>query len=571
MDEIMPQNLLVTDESSFWSSLSCLNNNRRQMNISFLPNTSLFCRKASPTYFNIHRLPKQSLLKLGGKKVTRKIVPCVRRAHGSGAIFPLSSAQQRLCSINYHHEGGVHHWYIIPTCERDALQKVIGPKNFPVCFDHGQLLVHPSILEKYHIRYYQIKQRPNEFVVLAAGTLAQSFAKGASWSESIDFALPSWIEEGRASAAAASPCQCTIPNNDSPNTIDVTLFTGDLIEKYISSLLNNDTDDKSMTLEDISDIDMFTVSTPNSIDDNSLDVNAVLARNAKLTIPISRLAPTSYEPPTPATTTSISCLFTDNKDKNTCDENNIIMDYELLAEGSFGDVIEWNTSDMISIDSFLLEYASELNTQNQLDQTTKSTNIHGNAGNDYSMEAELLLFDAMMNLDIPNATTCVSTHTQANEHIEILRDKSETQLNDPSTFSLDTHATTSNERNDHKKKRTLNQARNQHKALFVSGLRNNVSISDIRRHFTGCTEVTIKRHHARPHLKYAVVCHRTCEEAEYNLQRPSNYCLLGSQYHVEYAFIRYNDEQQAASVIDQAEKYKINGQPLSISLYSNKN
>ncbi|CAF4080767.1 unnamed protein product [Adineta steineri] len=184
------------------------------------------------------------------------------------------------------------------------------------------------------------------------------------------------------------------------------------------------------------------------------------------------------------------------------------------------------------------------------------------------MEADFLLFDAMMNLDIPNATTCVSTHTQANEHIEILRNKSETHTNDPSTLSLDISATTISERNDHKKKRTLNQARNQHKALYVSALRNSVSIKDIRRHFTGCTEVTIKRHHTRPYLKYAVVCHRTPEEAEYNLKRPSNYCLLGSEYRVEYAIIRYDDEQQAASVVDQAEKYKINGRPLSISLYS---
>ncbi|CAF1213066.1 unnamed protein product [Adineta steineri] len=250
MDEIIPQNLLVTDESSFRSSLSYSNNNnnRRLLNISFLPNTSFFCRKTSPTYFNIHRLPKQSLLKLGGKKVTDQIVPCVRRAHGSGAIFPLSSAQQRLCSINYHHEGGVHHWYIIPTCERDALQKAIGHKEVPICLDHGQLLVDPSLFAKHHIRYHRVTQRPKEFVVLAAGTLVQGFAEGASWSESINFALPGWIEEGCASAATLQ-CQCNNPNNYSPNTIDVTIFTHDLIEKYISSHLNNGTDDKPTTLE----------------------------------------------------------------------------------------------------------------------------------------------------------------------------------------------------------------------------------------------------------------------------------------------------------------------------------
>jgi hypothetical protein len=43
-----------------------------------------------------------------------------------------------------------------------------------------------------------------------------------------------------------------------------------------------------------------------------------------------------------------------------------------------------------------------------------------------------------------------------------------------------------------------------------------------------------------------------------------------SSYLFRYAFILYNDERQAASVVEQAERYKINGQPLSVSFYSNK-
>jgi hypothetical protein len=87
----------------------------------------------------------------------------------------------------------------------------------------------------------------------------------------------------------------------------------------------------------------------------------------------------------------------------------------------------------------------------------------------------------------------------------------------------------------------------------VTGLRNDVSISDIRRHFTNCTKVTIKRHRTTPHLKYAlyilfttvliqylflryaVVCHCTSQEAERNLQRPVNYHRLGATCRVEYA------------------------------------
>jgi hypothetical protein len=43
-----------------------------------------------------------------------------------------------------------------------------------------------------------------------------------------------------------------------------------------------------------------------------------------------------------------------------------------------------------------------------------------------------------------------------------------------------------------------------------------------------------------------------------------------SSHFFRYAFILYNDEWQAASVVDQAQQYKINGQPLSVSFYSNK-
>jgi hypothetical protein len=90
----------------------------------------------------------------------------------------------------------------------------------------------------------------------------------------------------------------------------------------------------------------------------------------------------------------------------------------------------------------------------------------------------------------------------------------------------------------------------------VSGLRNDVKISDIRRHFTGCTKVTIKRHRIIPHLKYAihilfttvliqylflryaVIRHRTFQEAECNLQRAVNFNLLGPECRVEYAHDR---------------------------------
>jgi hypothetical protein len=249
IEEFAEQNSFVTNEHSFWSSLSCSNNERRQTNISLSHDKSFFSQKTSHLYFDIHRLPRQSLLKLGGNKVTSQFVPCVRRAHGPGAIFPLSCAQQRLFLIDYHHEGGAHHWYIIPTREREILRRIIDQQNFSTCLDHGKLFIDPSVLDKNHIRYHRIIQHPNEFVVLFAGSLAQSFTEGASWSESIAFALPSWIMEGHASVSPPL-CQCNISEEFLTKTIDVNLFRHELIQRYIISHLNIMTDGKSVVYKD---------------------------------------------------------------------------------------------------------------------------------------------------------------------------------------------------------------------------------------------------------------------------------------------------------------------------------
>ena len=237
INQCTDQGSLVADEDSFWSSLTCSSNKQRQVNISLIPNKSFFLRKTSRSYFDIHRLSYQSLLKIGGTHVARQFVPCARRAHGPGAIFPLSCTEQRLFSIDYHHEGGIHHWYIIPNRERDLLRHIVDQQSSSVCLDHGKFFIDPSVLDKNHIRYHRIIQQPNEFVVLSAGTLAQSFTEDASWSESISFALPSWIEEGHAYVSTPS-CQCDIPWANLTGTVDVTLFKHDSIQRYINSHLN---------------------------------------------------------------------------------------------------------------------------------------------------------------------------------------------------------------------------------------------------------------------------------------------------------------------------------------------
>jgi len=242
------QQTSIPNEETFWATLARPGCKPQHSNVSILPNKSLFSQKYHRKYFSIHRLPRQSLLKLGGDKVIDQFLPCLTRAHGPGAIFPLASARQRLFLLDYHHQGDARHWYIIPAYERETLQKVIQQQNPSICLEHQELLIDPSVLDKHHIRYHRLVQYPNEFVVLAAGALAQSFMKDAGWSESIAFALPNWITDGHASAQNL-PCQCNINVVSLPETIDVRLFKHQLIKKYTTRLLNimNNDDKKPVT------------------------------------------------------------------------------------------------------------------------------------------------------------------------------------------------------------------------------------------------------------------------------------------------------------------------------------
>ena len=107
-----------------------------------------------------------------------------------------------------------------------------------------------------------------------------------------------------------------------------------------------------------------------------------------------------------------------------------------------------------------------------------------------------------------------------------------------------------NERSGVKKKQSLKRTNSDLRTLFVSGLKNSVSKSEIRNYFIGCIKVTIKQNRATPHLKYdedpltnyhylsfryAFVLHRTSREAQRHLQQPTNHRILGPECRVEYA------------------------------------
>ena len=228
--------LSVTDEQSFWSSLTQTEEQDQCLNISILPKTSFFSDKMARAYFSTHHLPVQSLLRIGGKQTVRRFTPCVMRAHASGAIFPLSSTRQRLFSIHYHHEGGARYWYTIPNSERQAVHKIMKDQKSSMCLDHSLLFINPTVLDKHGIRYSRILQSVREIVVLAAGALSQSFTAEAGWYESVEFALPSWITNGHATIKDPS-CHCRKQFGSLLEAIDTSSFTDTKLQKYSANYL----------------------------------------------------------------------------------------------------------------------------------------------------------------------------------------------------------------------------------------------------------------------------------------------------------------------------------------------
>jgi hypothetical protein len=238
----------ITNEDTFWSSLSDSHYKSHQSSVSILPNKTLFYKTLNRRYFAIQSVLRQSLLRLGGTKIIDQFLPCLSRAHGPGAVYSLASAQQHLFMLVYHHQGAPRHWYIIPKDQREALKRILHQQSSSSCLEHGQVLIDPFVLDKHNIRYHKIIQYPNEFVVLSAGVLTQSFTEDACWTESIHFALPSWIEEGHATNSQSS-CQCNLPRT---KTIDLSLFKYQSIQKYIHTYLKPVDDDNTLVNKGLS-------------------------------------------------------------------------------------------------------------------------------------------------------------------------------------------------------------------------------------------------------------------------------------------------------------------------------
>lgn len=235
-NKIINNQLKSINENDFWKSLT--NSNKLdQSNVTIYPNKSFYFSRPRPKYFDLPRLPKLSLLKIGGSQILRQCLPTLIYANGPASIYPLSSSLQRLFSIDYHHEGGNRHWYIIPAKERIKLNEIIQNMNLSLCIEHKNLLINPEFFHKYNIRYHKIIQKPNEFIILSAGALSQGFSENSSWNESTLFALPSWLQDGHASDHLYQSNIC-LNHSSILQSIDISQFRYELVQRWIQNNLN---------------------------------------------------------------------------------------------------------------------------------------------------------------------------------------------------------------------------------------------------------------------------------------------------------------------------------------------
>jgi len=129
-----------------------------------------------------------------------------------------------LFSINYIHFGAPKLWYAVPQSDSERFESLVRsyfPKDANECdqfMRHKACTVSPFKLHSEGIRVNKLVHHQNEFVVTFPRGYHAGFNLGFNCAESVNFALPSWLELGK----KAKACHCV----DFSVRIDVDLLTG---------------------------------------------------------------------------------------------------------------------------------------------------------------------------------------------------------------------------------------------------------------------------------------------------------------------------------------------------------
>ena len=128
------------------------------------------------------------------------------------ASFAWHVEDMDLYSINYIHFGAPKQWYAIRQADRKRFESVMA-STFPAearkCahfLRHKSFLVSPSVLASHGIQPLRLVQRAHEFVITYPYGYHSGYNLGFNCAESVNFALPTWIEIGR----RADYCRCPL-------------------------------------------------------------------------------------------------------------------------------------------------------------------------------------------------------------------------------------------------------------------------------------------------------------------------------------------------------------------------
>eukprot|EP01119_Soliformovum_irregulare_P018071 TRINITY_DN5478_c0_g3_i1.p1 TRINITY_DN5478_c0_g3~~TRINITY_DN5478_c0_g3_i1.p1 ORF type:complete len:538 (+),score=94.50 TRINITY_DN5478_c0_g3_i1:69-1682(+) len=138
------------------------------------------------------------------------------------AMFAWHVEDMNLFSINYLHFGEPKAWYGVAPANGPRLERYAQNyfpelhRSCPEFIRHKTTLISPSNLAANSIPFVRALQKAGEFVITFPYAYHCGFNFGFNCAESVNFALDSWIEQGK----KAQPCKC----RDDTLRIDMDLF-----------------------------------------------------------------------------------------------------------------------------------------------------------------------------------------------------------------------------------------------------------------------------------------------------------------------------------------------------------
>ncbi|XP_036869676.2 lysine-specific demethylase 4D-like [Manis javanica] len=124
--------------------------------------------------------------------------------------FAWHTEDMDLYSINYVHFGEPKTWYAVPPehgWRLEHLAKELFPASAHSCgafMRHKVALMSPTVLRDNRIPFSRVTQQAGEFIVTFPYGYHAGFNHGFNCAEAINFAMPRWIDYGK----AASQCSC---------------------------------------------------------------------------------------------------------------------------------------------------------------------------------------------------------------------------------------------------------------------------------------------------------------------------------------------------------------------------